>query len=104
MVVRIVGAVRLRGLGESRDVVNHQRRLVAVDVGELRWLVIDQENGAIEPANADKAFAVWLLALRVHRNLRRRRGVGHTSRDRRLLSTISPLAISRQRVVSHVRL
>ncbi len=38
---------RLRGLGESGDVVDHHRGLVAVDVGQLRWLVIDQENGAI---------------------------------------------------------
>src|SRR5258705_9439300 len=40
-------SVRLRGLGESRDVVDHQRGIVAVDVCQLRWLVIDQENGAI---------------------------------------------------------
>ena len=40
-------SVRLRGLGESGDVVDHQRGVVAVDVCQLRGLVIDQENGAI---------------------------------------------------------
>src|SRR5258708_26901341 len=34
-------SVRLRGLGESCDVVDYQRGVVAVDVCQLRWLVID---------------------------------------------------------------
>jgi len=34
-------------LGETRDVVDHHRRLVTVNVCQLRRLVIDQENGAI---------------------------------------------------------
>src|SRR5476649_491060 len=55
-------SVRLCGLGESGDVVDHQRRVVAVDVGQLRWLVIDQENGAI----------LWRQK-RVETNLRERR-------------------------------
>src|SRR5258705_3144550 len=38
---------RPRSLGESGDVVDHQRGLVAVDVCQLRWLVIDQQNGAV---------------------------------------------------------
>src|SRR5258705_3234444 len=38
---------RPRSLGESGDVVYYQRRLVAVERLQLRWLVIDQENGAV---------------------------------------------------------
>src|SRR5712671_5453832 len=39
--------VRLRGLRESRDVLDHHRGLVTVFVCQLRWLMIDEENGAI---------------------------------------------------------
>ena len=37
----------LRHLGERRDVVDDHRGVVTVDVGELRWLVIDEENHAV---------------------------------------------------------
>src|SRR6266851_1087606 len=36
-------SVRLGSLGERCDVVDHHRRLVAVDVCQLRGLMIDQE-------------------------------------------------------------
>ena len=39
--------VSLRSLRESCDVVDHHRGLVTVYVCQLRWLVIDRENGAI---------------------------------------------------------
>src|SRR6266852_2426650 len=40
-------SVRLRGLREGRHVIDHHRGLVTVYVCQLRWLVIDQKNGAI---------------------------------------------------------
>jgi hypothetical protein len=50
-------SVRLRGLRERRGVVDHHRGLVTVYVGQLRWLVIDQEEDAIfrrqKPVEAD---------------------------------------------------
>jgi len=48
MVVRIVGTPNAFAvLAERGNVVDYQRGIVAVDVGQLRWLVIDQENRAV---------------------------------------------------------
>src|SRR4029077_10042311 len=40
-------AERLRGLRESGDIVDHDRGIVTVDVGQLERLVVDQEKDAI---------------------------------------------------------
>ena len=45
--VRMVGTKDARSLGKADHVVHDHRRFVAVDVGELKGLMIDQEKDTV---------------------------------------------------------
>jgi glycosyltransferase involved in cell wall biosynthesis len=94
---------RREGFGVAcLEAMAHGRPVVATDVGGLRDLVVDGENGLVVPARDPRALRVALERLLEDRPLRRRLGAAGRERARRHFSweTVTDATVATYRMAA----